>query len=181
MKHYHHRIEMMQDLPQGAVGAEVGVWRGYFSSQVLSETKIGRLYMVDSWKKRDGLYALDPVNREDHNANMQEAIANTKSFGLRAFIMPGESLEVAKLLSNLDFAYIDAAHDRESVYNDLMAWSKALKPGGVLMGHDFTDSPEAQAMQFGVMEAVICFCMDHNWEITGLTNESWASYKLEKK
>lgn len=40
--------------------------------------------------------------------------------------------------NSLDFVYIDAQHDTESVYEDLTRWYEKVKDGGILGGHDYT-------------------------------------------
>jgi predicted O-methyltransferase YrrM len=38
---------------------------------------------------------------------------------------------------SLDFVFIDAAHDYQSVVDDIRAWGPKMKPGGTLAGHDY--------------------------------------------
>lgn len=54
---------------------------------------------------------------------------------------------------SLDFVYIDARHDYESVMEDLNAWQSKVRPGGVLAGHDYIDG-HFSAGVFGVKRAV---------------------------
>jgi hypothetical protein len=44
---------------------------------------------------------------------------------------------------SVTFAYIDAAHDYESVKRDIAAWMPKIKSGGILAGHD-AQSPGVQ-------------------------------------
>ena len=53
----------------------------------------------------------------------------------------------------MDFVYIDARHDYESVLEDLNAWFHKVKPGGILAGHDYADGMLPQG-DFGVKSAV---------------------------
>jgi predicted O-methyltransferase YrrM len=39
--------------------------------------------------------------------------------------------------NSLDFIFIDAAHDYQSVLNDLTHWYPKLKVGGLIGGHDY--------------------------------------------
>jgi hypothetical protein len=53
----------------------------------------------------------------------------------------------------MDFVYIDARHDYESVKEDLHAWFDKVRPGGILAGHDYADGILVQG-DFGVKTAV---------------------------
>src|SRR5207253_8367684 len=39
--------------------------------------------------------------------------------------------------ASVDFVFIDAGHDFNSVCNDIRVWLPKVKPGGVLAGHDY--------------------------------------------
>ena len=38
---------------------------------------------------------------------------------------------------SIDFVYIDGDHSFETVYEDLTEWSKIVKKGGIVSGHDY--------------------------------------------
>ena len=42
--------------------------------------------------------------------------------------------------NSLDFVFIDANHTFEYVVNDIAEWSKKVRPGGIISGHDFLNS-----------------------------------------
>ena len=46
--------------------------------------------------------------------------------------------------NSLDFVFIDAAHDYESVKKDINAWFPKIKKGGVIAGHDYTWCADVQ-------------------------------------
>ena len=52
----------------------------------------------------------------------------------------GISWEAAKLYSDnsLDFVFIDAGHEYDSVIKDIKSWYPKVKTGGVIAGHDYT-------------------------------------------
>lgn len=60
------------------------------------------------------------------------------------------SLEGAQRYADrsLDFVFLDAAHDYDSVKADIKAWRPKIKPGGYIGGHDY------QTLFMGVVEAV---------------------------
>ena len=45
---------------------------------------------------------------------------------------------------SFDVVFLDGMHDFPNVYGDATRWSRKVRPGGVLAGHDF--SPEHPAV-----------------------------------
>lgn len=172
MKFLPTRIDLIKLLPSGSVGAEIGVWRGYFSSEILGCHNVGKLYSIDNW---------GPYLNEDQRANEQEARGNLKRFGGRSAVVKTHSLKAVSEVPDLDFVFIDGYHTYEACTADLEAWAKKIKPNGCIMGHDYTDRPEARAMNFGVIRAVDDFCENKGWEMIYLTQDDWPSYMLVRK
>ncbi len=57
---------------------------------------------------------------------------------------------------SLDFVYLDARHDFQGVFSDLIAWWPKLRIGGVIAGHDYCDG-ELPEGDFFVQTAVQSF------------------------
>lgn len=182
MKTYQKRIDLIAELPHGSVGAEVGVYRGGFSIEMMNLPNLGKLYLVDAWKKQEGYH--DPLTDTDHEGNLIETkkVLAGHAPGGRFEIVRGSSLDVARMPSMpmLDFVYIDADHSYNAVMADLVHWSMKIKPGGFIFGHDYTNNAQAKKWKFGVIEAVADFCKMYGWEITALTTEDFASFRLER-
>lgn len=175
------RIDLVKLEKPGSVGAEIGVWKGYFSVELL-ELPLKKLYLIDAWVKQECYN--DPLSNDDHEANLAETRQNISGHmpGGRVEILRGLSTVVAcegKMLP-LDWAYIDGDHSYAACLADLHAWSKRLKAGGVLLGHDYTLNASAQKWNFGVIPAVTDFCAKEGWKISHLTDEDFASYRLVK-
>ena len=66
----------------------------------------------------------------------------------------------------LDFVFIDAQHDYDSVKKDIEIWTPKLKPGGLLSGHDY--QPNFKGVIQAVDEAV-------GRPIIG-ENDTWATW-----
>jgi predicted O-methyltransferase YrrM len=182
MKFLPKRVDLIAQIKPGSVGAEIGVWRGYFSVEILQKTRVKKLYLVDAWKPQPSYN--DPLTDTDHEANLAETKHHLRGMGNRWEIVRGTSTEVAandKTIPPLDWVYIDADHSYEACLADLLAWEKRLKPDGILMGHDFTDNEQAKKWNFGVIKAVNDFCFDRGWRIAYLTTEDFASYSLVRK
>ncbi len=175
-------------LAPGAVVAEVGAYRGAFSAEILS-TPVSHLYLIDPWKKQGKDVYLDTIDDEDLEECYEQTLRNTECLTTnkgRVTIFR-ETSSVAALrpeIPPLDAAYIDGNHRFIWAMEDLCIWSRKLKPGGRLMGHDYTHNGCAKQLDFGVVEAVDCFCKHARWEIEYLAEashpEDFTSFCLKK-
>ncbi len=119
---------------------ELGTWLG--TSAVFLAQKAGadaRVYAVDHW-----LGSIEHHQQAPFNAMLptlyQQFLSNVKNVGLTHRIIPVRmtTLEAARSLNiQPDMVYVDASHDEESVYQDIMAWYPKLKSKGIMCGDDF--------------------------------------------
>lgn len=138
-------------------GVEVGVKGGEYS-ELLLDTWHGRnLISVDPWLEAPEGEYLDVANvrQEKHEDYYHEALSRLSRFGDRSTVWRMMGDEAADRIPGhcLDFAYLDARHDYESVMQDLEQWIGKVRPGGVLAGHDYIDGRFAEG-DFGVKSAV---------------------------
>lgn len=114
------------------VGAEVGVYRGGFSEVILAHPGINRLYSVDAWADSDGNPMTDVI---------EECRGRLARFGERSEMVQCSSVEGAARFADgaLDFVYIDAAHDYDSIMQDIGCWAPKVRPGGCVAGHDYSN------------------------------------------
>jgi hypothetical protein len=63
------------------------------------------------------------------------------------------------------FIYIDAGHSYNNVYNDLLSWYPKLKNGGFLVGDDYAIMYNPTEGEYGVVQAIEDFIIDHNKDI----------------
>lgn len=186
MIHYADRRALALSIAPNSRIAEIGTQRGDFAEELLA-SRPSLLVLVDLWRHQAGPYALDVSNIDDggHEANMRHVIQRFDHHmrAGRVEIVQGFSTDAAQRYEDgfFDVVYIDADHTYEAVFSDLEAWAPKIKPGGRLMGHDYTDRPEAKAQGFGVIAAVSAFCKANDWEITALTGDDWPSYELMRK
>ena len=142
--------------PEGLIGAEVGVYRGDYSKQIIDHKFIGKkinikkLYLVDPWafyeesQKDYGTYKVED-SKEEAFKYVSERFKNYQNVE----IIRADSLTAAKKIENeaLDFCYVDANHDYKFVLDDLRAWYPKIKKKGILFGDNYVDP-------YGVQEAV---------------------------
>lgn len=185
MKTLPTRNDLIKELVlPGTIGAEIGVYRADFSRQIYDLCSPKMLYLIDAWESYQE-YSLDSLCHTNQDDNMQaskNAMAREIALG-RCAAIKGRSVEVAKRWTvPLDWIFLDSNHAYEFVAEDLLAWSAHIKPGGVIMCHDYTEtSAGAIAMKFGVVRAVNEFCDKHGWIVTRVTQEpDWPSCAIQK-
>ena len=140
------RAALVRSLPRGAVGAEVGTWKGDFAAQLLRRVRPRRLYLIDPWEHRDdagyehamfgrrwsgGQARLDAV----HDAVCKRFRRQISSG--RVIVKRSRSVEAASGLEPLDWVYIDGDHTYPAVRDDLAAFYELVKAGGVIAGDDY--------------------------------------------
>jgi hypothetical protein len=177
-----HRLPSRDELPALlnardllGCGAEVGVKTGKFSNHLLSQWKGKQLISIDPWLSDDPDAYVDRsnVSQNEFEKYYSETKERLAPYGGRSKIWRLTSVAGAKKVADgsLDFVYIDARHDYESVLEDLNAWFRKVKPGGIFAGHDYVDGMLPQG-DFGVKSAVDEFFAQRNIPVHGTEGPS---------
>ncbi len=127
-----------------SVLVEVGVWKGhsisYLAKKIKNSNYDAKIYAVDLFED-----AID----EEWNKNLKEEISLISKIydkvlennGVRDMItdIKGLSWDMAKNFedNSVDFVFIDAGHEYESVVKDINAWLPKIRKGGIISGHDY--------------------------------------------
>lgn len=119
---------------------EVGVYKGhsivFLAQQILRNWNGQKIYAIDHW---DNKYIEKFIDckfdlYEAYNYNLN--INNCRNIiqDIRA-----NSIDAAKCFAekSLDFVFIDADHNFDSVYADINAWLPKICDGGTISGHDY--------------------------------------------
>ncbi len=119
------------------IGAEIGVKEGRFISHLLANNKHLNMYAIDPWEPQKG--GNESYQQWDFKDIYSQYLNNTKDFRKRINEMIEYSADAAKLIGDksLDFCFIDAQHDYDSVINDISLWLPKVRNGGLLCGHDY--------------------------------------------
>ena len=135
-------------------GVEVGVYRGRFTKALSMLNPELKLIGVDAWTVYKNYKDFTPDDLEE--GAYEEARARTA--GLNVSLINALSMDAVKRFpdESLDFVFIDANHDYEFVVEDIAAWSKKVRKGGIVCGHDYVEG-----RGFGVIEAVNGWCHSH--------------------
>ena len=126
-------------------GAELGVQLGKFSQMILSNWPSCKSYMlVDVWDLSDNVNYNDAANvgKEKQGYIYRKMLENLSPYQSQLVINRNFSHNASLSVppNSLDFVYVDARHDYESVLEDMRDWWTKLRPGGILAGHDFTSA-----------------------------------------
>lgn len=139
------RDVVLSMIPQGAVGAEVGVFRGQFSRLLLTECKPKKLHLIDPWINQEGedVQASWYGTKSTHvmgtlYERVQARFAHAIGKG-RVELHRGFSGEVLRgfAAASLDFIYIDGDHRYEGVKDDLACAMRVVRPGGLIVADDY--------------------------------------------
>lgn len=137
------REELIARLPKGGTGAEIGVWKGAFSTRLLSGTTPVSLHLVDPWvfaahfprRWYGGALANDQKAMDDIHREVVKRFANDT----RVIIHRLPSSRAAPMFPDgyFDWVYVDGDHSYEAVLQDLRLWYPKIKKGGFLAGDDY--------------------------------------------
>ena len=148
------RYALLDELPKGAVLAEVGVDKGLFSRAILERCRPRELHMFD----------LSFVNLEDPD------FFEERRRGGQVALVRGDSQErlAGYPAGFFDAVYLDADHAYQGVRRDARQAARTLKPGGLLLFNDFTNFSPLELQGYGVYRAVLELCRDDGWEMAFL-------------
>ena len=138
---------VLQTLPNGGVGVEIGVHLGNFSAQILNKTQPKKLFLVDPYLHFEGEEYSNAkyggrINGQDV---MDERYAGVKR-RFKSHIESGrivmireKSVAAAEQFpdESLDFVYVDGDHTYDGVHADIKAYLPKMKLGGLLIGDDY--------------------------------------------
>ena len=131
------------------VGVEVGVQQGEYAEELCRAIPGLTLHGVDPWTKYSGYR--DHVSQHELDGFYEEAKDRLAAYDWRP--VRKFSVDAAKDFRNesLDFVYIDGNHLLQYVVTDLTEWTKKVRLGGIVSGHDYR---KAKSYAAHVVQAV---------------------------
>ena len=181
------RHNLLPFLPRGGVVAEIGVARGDFSRLILDNNTPSKLHLIDPWEHQQRTdYANDPNNvdgqaQESRYRGILDKFAPEIAAGTVDIHRMYSQDAVTLFPDNyFDWIYIDALHTYDGVRDDLENYFCKVKDGGFILGHDYTNNPNAVHMGFGVIEAVNSFVMRKGLSFVALSGDDWPTYVLTR-
>jgi len=138
------RRMLLEKMPRSAVCAEIGVWKGAFSRQIIEVTKPKMLHLIDPWKflsefperKYGGKSAADQADMDLIYQSVKERLGVFNNVSIHR----GYSEEILQGFkdSYFDWLYIDGNHYYDYIMKDLDLAYKKVRRGGYITGDDYT-------------------------------------------
>lgn len=152
-------------------GAEIGVRWGEYSKVLCESIPDLKLYCVDPY--------LPYMGRRPSQARMDHYFQYAQNLlaPYNATFIRKTSMDALADVpdGSLDFVYIDAMHFFDYVMMDIICWSKKVKVGGIVSGHDYF-----RMDQCGVIEATHAYTNAHHIYPWYLTNHVNTARRKEK-
>jgi len=150
-------FESVIDAAKPNLIVEVGSWKGSSAIRMASLLRQqgipGAVLCVDTWL--GGLdHISNPMSPEwdigryrqhGYPGLYYQFLANVMHAGAQDYIVPFPNTSaigarwLAKHNIPADMVYVDASHDEDDVYRDVVDYWKVLRPGGVMFGDDWSD------------------------------------------
>jgi len=190
------------------VVVELGVLRGENAQVLQASLRPRQLFLVDSWCARTLVAHYSPFDpipawvrpvtdfahyfggpMEDQSTfdRLYEDCAGRFENQPRVTILRGDTIdELARLRGELggdasvDFLYVDANHQYEFVFRELMEYASLCRPESLMMLNDCCHSAGGQRQNLGVLEAVARFIKVSDFRPIALTSTDYSDVVLAR-
>jgi predicted O-methyltransferase YrrM len=161
------------------VGAEVGLFRGRNARQMFRDIPGLKLYGIDAYNDQPYSTRHKTIPRYGRNRSMMAG----RMKGRNIIVIDKFSEEAVQEIpyDSLDFVYIDGDHSYDYVMTDIILWSRRVRPGGIVSGHDYIKPGEYRhKYDINVREAVDDYIKIHKISPWYLTDRKKAVNKSDK-
>ena len=175
------RNSFLKKIPKNGVGAELGVFLGELSVDILKMTGSKKVYFVDPYYLIQEYYG-DWANVYNNGQKLSTlkaseiALEKISHFNNYEFLIKDDIEFLESINENyLDWVYIDSSHQYDHTVKELELCRVKVKNGGVISGHDYIDMPDHR--HYGVCKAVKEFCKKYNLKVVFVDAHSqWLIY-----
>lgn len=149
-------------------GAEIGVAQGLYNEILCKENPQAKIYGIDPW-----------LAYEDYRDYTSQRKLTGFYEATEVRLVPYENYELVRKFSmealddfddeSLDFIYLDGNHTLPFIINDIIQWTKKVRVGGIVSGHDYRKS-KRRVTQNHVVYAVNCYTQSYRirpWFLLG--------------
>ncbi len=144
------RENLLRSMPKHSVCAEIGVWQGEFSQQILDIVAPRKLVLIDPWAYEESDAAQWHGGMQGHATSQGGMDAVYEDVAKRFGTLPNVSIirdfssGPVSLFSDesFDWVYIDGNHSFDYVMADLQAYLPKVKSKGFVTGDDYFWAPD---------------------------------------
>lgn len=140
--------ELVSYLPENSNILEIGCFLGSVTCTIKEACNTSNLYCVDIWSNEVHNTYLQGYDRKTINKDITSDSAewrkNTNHLE-NVYMYKDNSLNV-EFDTKFDFIFLDGDHTYNNVRAELIKYSKYLKQGGILAGHDYGCPPCTKAI-----------------------------------
>jgi predicted O-methyltransferase YrrM len=142
------------------IGAEIGVAEGEYAVELCKNIPGLKYYGIDAWPREGKI---------QHHIQARYELTKKRLAPYDATLIRKTSMEAVKDFENssLDFVYIDADHKFDYAVNDIIEWTKKVRKGGIVSGHDYI-----LRRGCGVVLAVDGFVHSHLYRLNLTTDDN---------
>ena len=137
-------MELLKRMPRDSACAEIGVWKGDFSRQILKRTTPRKLHLIDPWKYQPEFPSRTFGGKRAKKQEDMDRIFEVVSARFREL----PNVEIHRAFSNqalgefqdgyFDWVYLDGNHAYDYVLEDLSLCFAKVRSGGLISGDDYT-------------------------------------------
>ena len=164
---------MFKDL-NFTIGAEIGTDKGLYADEICKANPGVKLFCIDPWK----IYKENTDYPHQSTLNINYNLTKKRLKPYNVEIIKRSSMGVINEFedNSLDFVYIDANHNFKYALEDINGWSKKVRTGGIVSGHDYIWRPRGKR-RYDVKEALEIHSKDNNIDelflLTKAGGSSW--------
>jgi SAM-dependent methyltransferase len=175
------RWRLLEQMPKGAVCAEIGVFKGDYTRRILQITKPQELHLIDPWWKAGETYEHVWFETQGENST-RGAYEKVKALAAprpECKIHVGRSQDVLPKFpdGHFDWVYLDSSHEYRDTVEELELLRLKVKPGGVIAGDDWFPDPDVE--WHGIYRAVTEFCERYGWEV--VLTDIWDQWAIRER
>ena len=148
-------------------GCEIGLEKGKNAVQMFNNIPELKLYGVDPYKQHPQCsYVYEAEIRKWNqgylNRCMLQAIERMKDKNFE--LLKGFNEDVVKEIKDesLDFVYIDGDHSYNMAMLDIIMWSRKVRQGGIISGHDYYYDKDTSGRRAKVTQAINDYTKIHD-------------------
>jgi len=187
---------------------ELGVYLGWNAKNIVHKLNPSILYLLDTWSSEDFLKAYKPYENipkwmdppeahfgyyqgnaydDAHWLGIYNCVVKTFNDLDNVIVHRGSPDNLFEFASTVlgggkgDFLYIDAAHQYELIFKDLMLYSELASPNGIIQLNDCCHSAYGIKQNLGVLEAATKFIKMTSWRPVAINTADFSDLILARE